>query len=68
MFWCENIILSKTYLKLSFSTKITWVLLHKKCTNLVYAKVSDVSKTKKVDSEEMTTKFKRFSTSNREQS
>ena len=50
------------------STKITWVLLHKKCTNLVYAKVSDVSKTEKVDSEEMTTKVKRFSTSNREQS
>ena len=50
------------------STKITRVLLHKKCTNLVYAKVSDVSKTEKVDSEEMTTKVKRFSTSNREQS
>ena len=46
------------YLKLSYSIKITWVLLHKKCTNLVYAKVSDVSKTEKVDSEEMSTKVK----------
>ena len=52
---CKHHIVSK-YLKLSYSTKITWVLLHKKCTNLVYAKVSDVSKTEKVDSEEMNTK------------
>ena len=54
MFWRVSIILSQTYLKFSYSTKITWVLLHKKCTNFVYAKVSDISKTEKVDSEEMT--------------
>ena len=68
MFWCASIVLSQKYLKFSYTTKITWALLHKKCTNLVYAKVSDVSRTEKIDSEEMTTKIKRFSTSNRKQS